>query len=212
MGEPKKGESAKLNSARARYNAEIVAGALMLAESRILAQLLLAGTTPAEWKHALVVENVLQKRSPATALRQAALIKKRLETMEPELWQMVAQGNREVATQALLAAAIKHSKMLGDFLTRVVKEHWRTFAKNLKPGEWAIFLEECQQLDPVVLEWSESTRNKLGQVIILCLVQAGYIENSRTLRLTPTHILPEIEAYLARHDEHYVLACLKVYE
>ena len=58
-----------------RYNAEIVAGALIPNESRIIAQLILDGTSKEQMKHLLTIENILQKRSPATAVRAAELIK-----------------------------------------------------------------------------------------------------------------------------------------
>ena len=60
-----------------RYNAEVVAGALMLSESRQIARRLLDSVTDSELKRLLVEDNILQKRSPSTALRQAALIKNR---------------------------------------------------------------------------------------------------------------------------------------
>jgi len=50
-----------------RYNAEISAGSLMLAESRRIAALLLTHPSADEWDHALKIENILQKNTPATA-------------------------------------------------------------------------------------------------------------------------------------------------
>ncbi len=46
-----------------RYNAEIVAGALVPIGSRILAQLYLQNVSEKELKYLLTVENILQKRS-----------------------------------------------------------------------------------------------------------------------------------------------------
>jgi len=53
----------------------------MLSESRIVARLLLDGVRGAEWEQAIRINNVLQKSSPATAIRQARLIRLRLETV-----------------------------------------------------------------------------------------------------------------------------------
>ena len=60
------------------YNAEISAGSLMLPESRRIARLLLTQPTPEQWDEALKSENLLQKK-PATARRQARLIRKQAE-------------------------------------------------------------------------------------------------------------------------------------
>jgi hypothetical protein len=43
-----------------RYNAEIVAGALIPSESRIIAQLTLDGVSKEQLKHLLTIENILQ--------------------------------------------------------------------------------------------------------------------------------------------------------
>lgn len=195
-----------------RYNAEIVAGALMLAESRQIASRLLEGVTDSELKKLLVEDNILQKRSPSTALRQAALIKKRLQLVNSELLRVIADGTREVATQALLAAAIKHNKLLGDFMLRVVKEHWLAYEKQLKRSDWPRFLEECQHIDPTILTWSKATRQKIGQVVVRCLIEARYIDGARSLQITPVHIYGEVLDYLRRNDEQYALACMEIFD
>lgn len=134
-----------------RYNAEIVAGALIPSESRIIAQLTLDGVSKEQLKHLLTIENILQKRSPATAIRAAELIKKRFALVNEDLLQLIATGSRQALMQGLLVAAIKHNKLIGDFLLRVVKEKWRLFETKLKPSDWENFLRECEQTDETVI-------------------------------------------------------------
>ena len=98
------------------YKSDIAGGSLKVPESRIIADLLLRGVDEKEWRDAIEVENALQKRSPETAKRQASLIKARLSCMDSDLWELVRDGSHTVATHALLAAAVKHSRLLGDFL------------------------------------------------------------------------------------------------
>ncbi len=74
------------------YNGEIVAGSLLIRESRKIARLLLKNADSEAWHQAIVVENILQKRSPVAAKRQARLIKNRLSLMNPELWEIVDKG------------------------------------------------------------------------------------------------------------------------
>ena len=147
------------------YNAEITAGSLLLKESRTIVQLLLHDADAKMWQRAIVVDNVLQKTSPATAKRMATLIRKRLELMPRELWVMIADGTTEVATQCLLAAAIKHSRLLGDFMQQVLRRHYRAFTPKLETREWEAYLVECAHIDPAVATWSAITRKKMGQVV-----------------------------------------------
>lgn len=88
-----------------QYNGEVVAGSLLIPESRKIAALLLQGANKEEWHRAIVIDNILQKRSPASAKRQAVLIKNRLSPMTAEHWKLVKDGNADVATQDELHCA-----------------------------------------------------------------------------------------------------------
>lgn len=193
---------------KSKYNAEIVAGALFPNESRIIAKLKIDNIPAEELTRLLKVENILQKRSPATSVREAKLIEKRFNLITKDLLQIIANGSRQALLQGLLVAAIKHNNLIGDFLRRVLKEKWRIFETKLKPSDWENFLNECEQIDPVISKWTTSTRAKLGQVVKKCLVEAGYLESATKPVITPVILLPEIRTYLVEHKEDYILDCM----
>jgi len=192
------------------YNGDIVAGSLLIAESRIIAKLLIRKVNEEGWHQAIVIDNLLQKRSPVAAKRQARLIKNRFSLMEPDLWEMVHTGTGDLSTQAALAAAIKHSRLLGDFMETVVKEHWRTFNKKITTRDWKNYLETCAQVEPKINKWTDSTRSKLKQIVFRILAESKYLENSRSGILLPLSVLPEIKNYLVSNSENYVLRCMEI--
>ena len=191
------------------YTGDIVTGSLLITESRKIAQLLLNKVNDDEWHQAIIVDNILQKRSPVSAKKQARLIRNRLTRMEPDLWTMICKGGNDVSIQALLAAAIKYSRLVGDFLNQVVREHWRTFKPAINAKDWKYFIEICAQSDPHVLEWTESTRARLKQVVFRILAESNYINSTRSGKIQPVIVLPEIRKYLTRHSEEYVLRCMQ---
>ncbi|EME68577.1 MULTISPECIES: DUF1819 family protein [Rhodospirillales] len=193
-----------------RYKADIGGGSLKLPESRIIAGLLLDGVTEDQWRHAIEVENVLQRRSPGTAKRQSSLMRNRLETMGPELWQMVRDGSTQVAIQAVFAAAIKHSTLLGDFLDLVVRDQFRMFRPDLPRKMWDQYLEQCRNRDPLMPVWQDSTANKLADCVYRILVEVGYITDSKTYRLKSVRISGEVMSYLRENNEQYVIRCIQV--
>ena len=193
------------------YNAELSAGSLMLPESRKIAGFLLTRPTRQEWNQALRIDNLLQKRAPSTALRLSRLIRNRLEPMPEEALRLINQGEAEVATQMLLIAAIKHSRLMGDFMREVLKEHIRTFQTSLSRKDWEYYFLECTQRDPAVSFWSESTRAKLFQVILRILKEARYIDATRNPRLCRVALHPEVRDYLERYRETYVQECMDLY-
>jgi hypothetical protein len=196
--------------AEMRYKADITAGALKLPESRIIADLLLREADAAGWKDAIVKRNILQARSPATAIRLTKLIRGRLKTMGPDLWKLVRDGKGGVATHAAFAAAVKHSPLLGDFLDLVVGEQYRVFGTALTNKMFADYLDGCRERDPDMPLWSESTRRRLRSSVFQMLAQAGYIENTRSLKLQTVHVAEQLLRYLKANHEDYVLRCIQV--
>ncbi len=192
-----------------RYKADLTAGALKLPESRIVADLLLRNLSKAQWKQAILTENVLQAHNPATATRLTSLIRGRLETMDERLWRFVRDGDSIVTTQAVFVAAIKHSRLLGDFLDLVVHEQFRIFNRVLARQLWEDYLLACRGRDPEMPEWNQSTKNRLRSSIFQMLAQVGYIEDTRSLKLQSVFIAPQVLSYLQEHQEKYVLRCLR---
>ena len=192
-----------------RYNAEISAGSLLSLESRRIATLLLTDPDPAAWQHAIEMENILQKKTPATARRQARLLQRRLTTLDAKAWSMMAERESEVVIQLLLAAAVKHSQLLGDFILRVYADRQRRLEPALAPSDWQDFLADCAHHDAAVAGWSNSTKAKLFQVIVRILAEAKYLESARSMKLTPQSLHPDVRRYLSTHDETYVLDCLE---
>ena len=193
-----------------KYNGDIVAGSLLIMESRKIARLLLDDANPKQWHQAIMIDNILQKRTPAAAQRQARLIKNRLLLMKPALWEFIAQGSSDMAVQGILAAAIKHSHLLGDFMDTVIRQHWRTFVKEITDKDWKDFFETCAQVDPDIDQWADSTQAKIKQVIFRILSESKYIDNTKSLQLLPVSVIPEIRQYLIKNSEKYVLRCMEV--
>jgi len=130
--------------------------------------------------------------------------------MDADLWKLVRDGSSVVATQACLAAAIKHSPLLGDFLDLVVREQFRLFRPKLSKPLWEDYLTDCRGRDPEMPVWNDSTRRRLRSSVFQMLAQAGYLESTRTLKLQPVYIASEVLQYLQDHRETYELRCMQV--
>jgi len=193
-----------------QYKGDIVAGSLLVRESQILSRMMLDQISPEEWHQKLVIDNILQKRSPETAKRQARLIKGRLKLMKPDFWELIDKGKPETVIQALLAASIKHSRLLGDFMDKIVKSHWQVFKKHISVKDWQEYLDMCSQVDPNVTDWTDATRNKIKQVIFRILAEANYIDNTRSLELLPVSVVPEVKTYLINNSEDHILNCMEI--
>ena len=191
------------------YNAEISAGSLLLLESKRIAALLLVQPDEVAWVHAIEIENILQKKTPATARRQARLIRRRLSTLDAAGWKLIAERESEVTNQLLLAAAVKHSQLLGDFMRNVYASCQRRLEPSIVPTDWEDFLTECAHQDPAVTNWSDTTKAKLFQVIVRILAETKYLVTAKTMQLSPRALHPVVRRYLHDRNENYALDCLE---
>jgi len=192
------------------YIANITAGALLVSESRKISDLMLRNVSTAEWKNAIEQENVLQKLSMSSSKRVAGHIRSRLKLMKPELWQMVRDGDALLSTQAIFAAAIKHCRILGDYLDIVVREQFRRLEDKLTPALWNEFIVSCKQRDPSMEDFPPSTAKKMRSVVHKILVEVGYLQRAHNWTLKRIEIVPEILDYLKNKNESYVLKCIQV--
>ncbi|MGK0291035.1 MAG: hypothetical protein ACI86H_002502 [bacterium] len=193
-----------------RYNAELVAGALLPVESRKIATLLLKNGSPQEWKQEIEVNNILQKRSPQTAKRQAILIRKRLETMDHDFLKLVSEANATLLNQCLLVSAIKRSHLLGDFIQQVILEHTRNFQKEITVTHWNYFFENCKNVDSSIESWAVTTQKKVRQVIFKILAESKYIQSTKQKTITLIRIEPELIYYLNRQQENHLIKLLQI--
>jgi hypothetical protein len=192
------------------YDSDLVGGSLMVRESRIVADLLLNNAAPEEWEQAIMVENRLQKRAPATAKRLAQSIRKRLERMEPEFWRALRDGDDDLATQVAFCTALERNLLLVEFMERVVSDAYVTHAEKLETYQWDDFLEDCAHRDSVIHDWTRSSKKKMGQVVFRMLAEMGFVADTATLKLQNVIIRPEIKAMLADNYKRRLIECLNV--
>ena len=194
------------------YTATITTASLRLRESRIVAALLLKGVDADEWKRAVYEENALHLRSPESIKRVSGLLRARLEPLGKGLWEMVRSGDRELATQATFAGAVKNSRLLGDFMDIVIRDHRATFTQAISPTAWEEYIAGCRGRDPDMPHWSEKTVAKLRSRAFHMLAEAGYLQSTRNLVLQTVFVDPRLSEFLSQSGEGYVLRCLEVTE
>lgn len=192
------------------YTATITSATLRVRESRVVADLLLQGVGAQEWHAAILERNVLQTRSVETARRIARLVRARLTSMDKGLWAMVRDGDRELATQAVLAGAIKNSRLLGDFMDLTIREQRALFARKLEPRMWQDYIDGCRGRDPDMPLWSDKTVAKLRVVVFSMLAEAGYLKDTRSLLLQNVFVDDRLATHLRDAGETYVLRCMEV--
>ena len=194
------------------YTATISSTSLRVRECRIVADLLLQAVSKEEWTKAVVEQNVLTMGRSVTIIRSSNILRARLEPLGEGLWRMVRDGGQEQATQAAFAGAVRHSRLVGDFMDLTMREQRALFAKKLEKRVWSDYMEGCRGRDPDMPYWSDTTVAKLRSVVFSMLAEAKYLKDTRSLLLQTVFVDAQLDAYLKDRGETYVLRCLQVME
>lgn len=192
------------------YDSDLIGGSLQVRECRVIADLLLSEATPEQWHEAIQQQNLLQKRSPASAKRVAQALRKRLERLDQPFWQAIRDGDDELATQVAFCAALERNLLLVEFIETVLRDAYLTRAEVLDPWRWGDFLDERSHRDTAIGTWTESSRKKMGQVAYRMLAEVGFLKNTRSMQLQTLLIRPEVRALLDDSYRQRIKACLEV--
>ena len=192
------------------YDSDLIGGSLMVRESRIIADLLLQQATAEQWQQAIQLENVLQKRTAASAQRNATAIRKRLERLEPDFWKALRDGDDELATQVAFCGALERNLLLVEFMETVLRDAYTSQAEQLDSYVWLDFLEERSQRDPDIVDLKESSKKKMGQVVFRMLAEVGYLKSTRKLELQRVIVRAELRSLLEEHYKQRIKRCMEV--
>ena len=192
------------------YDSDLIGGSLLVREARIIADLLFSKADDSEWKRVIQTENRLQKRSPATAKRQASALRKRLERLDEPFWRTLRDGDDELASQIAFVAVLERNLLLVEFVETVLRDAFILKTEKLVQYQWMDFLEDRAHRDPAIGTWTESSKKKMGQVAFRILAEVGLLQSTRSLRLQNVLVRPEVNVLLEDSRRHRIKACLNV--
>jgi len=173
-------------------------GSLLIAETRIIAQIQLENLSADEWRQQVITENVLQKKSQQTSLRFSGVIRKRLEMMGKVFTLALVSVSERAYIQLLLAGFIVQSPVVADFMQNYLAEARRTYQLKISTHAWQDFVDERINSFPELANYTESTQKKMGANVIKALVDVGYLDSSRHRQLQRVYLLPEVKQLLIK--------------
>lgn len=193
------------------YLGDLIGGSLMIKESQRVAELLLRNPNKEEWDEAIVEQNILQKRSPASAKRNAATIKKRIGSLGDDFLHALTKANYEESSQLMMAATLINSPLLADFMRTVVMDAKRMYRENIDMKDWEYFWEDKSRFYPEFAEMSESSTYKIAQVAFKVMTDGGFLESTKTKALTNIYITPDVRNLLMEMNKNDIIQAMEVY-
>ena len=172
-------------------------------EMRTTAKLIEEGLEEKEIIEKIVEENLFQYPTEKSIRQMARTCIARLKSLEDEsLVTAIASQPADIAKQICMYAMMKHYRLIWDFMITVIGEKYRSSDMTFGKIDLNSYFLRLQEQDDLVATWSDSTINKLKQVITKLLVENEYIDSNRATKLNPVWLQPVLEnAIRANGDE-----------
>ena len=176
------------------YNAAITREQFMFYETRTNAKLLSEGMCKKKKKKKIVQENLFQFPTEKSIRQLANCCIRRLEGLKDDsLVQMIATQPADVAKQICLYAMMEQYRLVWDFMITVIGEKYKNFDMSFGKMDLNLFFMRLQEQDDWVATWTDSTINKLKQIIKKILIENQYLNDANADHINPVLISYELE-------------------
>ncbi|MDD3051684.1 MAG: DUF1819 family protein [Candidatus Cloacimonetes bacterium] len=189
-----------------RYNGSLTREQFLFYEMRTTAKLMAEGLSEDEVVIKIIEENLFQYPTERSVKKMAKVCVARLNAMkEQSLVQAIATQSSEVAKQICLYAIMKYSKLVYEFMVTVIGDKYSSKDHSFGKIDLNVFFMRLQEQDDDVASWSDSTIQKIKQVITRMLVETEYIDNTKSDHLNLVWLNPILENIIQERGETEVL-------
>lgn len=176
------------------YNAAMTREQFLFYEMRTTAKLINDGLDKDTVVGHIVSENLFQYPTEKSVKKMALACIRRLEAMEDDsLITAIATQPSDVAKQICLYAMMRQYRLVWDFMLTVIGEKYRLLDSSFSRMDVEAFFMRLREQDDWVATWSDTTVNKVRQVLTKMLVENEYLDSTDADHLNPVLISPVLE-------------------
>lgn len=194
------------------YNGTITAEQFLFYEIRITSKLYLNGTTVEDAIDEIKKDNLFQYPTERLVARMVRSCYKRLDALNDDgLRQELSSAPTELAKQINLYAMMRYNRIVWEFMIGVIGEKYRSQDFEFSRKDLNVFFSRLQEQNDEIAGWSESTVNKIKQVLTKGLVEVEILDAVKSTRLNPMLLCEELEAGIRRNHDLEALAAFNCF-
>ncbi|NOY07629.1 MAG: DUF1819 family protein [Spirochaetes bacterium] len=178
-----------------KYKLSFTFGGLLLPETKIIAGEYLKTSNWDEVRIKALEENILQKTRKSSRYRYFREIRDRLNNAYA--WELEILGNeidQNIYSLVNLTVVSRYYRFVRDFIIEVIRYKTEGNDFTLTDYDYEAFLEAKSQYHPEILDLSESTRNKIRQVVIRMLKETGILTVRGREKIITKPFIPDVLA------------------
>ena len=161
----------------------------------------LDGTSAEDAIEEIKKNNLFQYPTERLVARMVRSCYKRLDALDDEqLRQELSSAPPEIAKQINLYAMMRYNRIVWDFMVGVVGEKFRSQDFEFSRKDLNVFFSHLQEQNDDIAGWSESTVNKIKQVLTKILVEVEILDTFKSTRLNPLILCEALEEGIRRNN------------
>ena len=194
------------------YNGSLTAEQFLFYEIRIAAKYYVSGLKIDEAIERIKKDNLFQYPTERQVSRLARACYKRLDALgNDQLVHELASAPNEIAKQINLYAMMRYNRIVWDFMVGVIGEKFRSQDFEFSRKDLNVFFSHLQEQNDDIAGWSESTVNKIKQVLTKILVEVEILDTFKSTRLNPLFLCEELEEGIRRNNDLEALAAFNCF-
>lgn len=189
------------------YSGKLTGESFLLYELRIVAKLKKEGYTDKEIRKMVLEENLFQYKFTSSISRRLTPLMQRINLLDEELIDRLIEDPIGDGIVINLYSIMKNDRLFFEFMNEVMKEKLKSNNEVLEKKDINIFIETKIEQNEDIASWSDSTVNKIKQVIKKILMEAKVVEDNKTGIVKKIIMSDWIKNYLIKSgEEKYILA------
>ncbi len=189
------------------YNGKLTGESFLLYELKIVAKLKKEGYTDKEIRKMVLEENLFQYKFTSSISRRLTPLMQRINLLDEELIDRLIEDPLGDGIVINLYSIMKNDRLFFEFMNEVMKEKLKSNNEVLEKKDINIFIETKIEQNEDIASWSNSTVNKIKQVIKKILMEAKVVEDNKTGIVKKIIMSDWIKNYLIKSgEEKYILA------
>ncbi|KJJ61213.1 hypothetical protein RT21_21390 [Pseudomonas sp. 10B238] len=186
-----------------RYRLSFTTGGLFLQEAPLVVERYLTLRDWEQTRQQVRSENLLQVRTASASTRISKELIARLELLDSEELEFLADGNLREQGYLLWAATCRRYAFISDFAREVLREHFLLMRRQLTTNDYDAFCYAKALWHAELDELAASTHSKLRQNLFRMLRDADLVSVQHQIQ--PAMVTPALASLLARKGNEQLL-------
>lgn len=189
-----------------KYSGSLTREQFLFREARIIAKLIVEGKDDSTIMDEIYKDNLFQYPTEKMLKNIIGVCLNRVKSLDHMgLINELATGPLDLAKQINLYSIMRTNRLVRDFMINVVGSKLKNGDHSLSKLDVNLFFIHIREQDENASTWTDSTVQKIKQVLIKFLVDLGYLNSIKEGNLQPLYVYPELIEGIKLNQDHDVL-------